>query len=59
MSTPGPLPPHPPDLLVDAVGESPELSRRNMRFAIALAVLVLVLFGGTFGVAFIYLHYLG
>lgn len=49
---------HPPDLLVDAVGESPELSRRNMRFAIALAILVLVLFGGTFGVAYLYLHFL-
>jgi len=41
---------HPPDLMHDAVGPSPELSRRNMRFALGLLCLFLVLFGGTFAV---------
>jgi hypothetical protein len=46
---------HPPDLMHDAVGPSPELARKNARFALALALLVLVLFGGTFAVALGYL----
>jgi hypothetical protein len=46
---------HPPDLMHDAVGESPELSRKNMRFALALVLLALVLFGGTFAVGLAYL----
>jgi hypothetical protein len=46
---------YPPDLMRDAVGPSPELSRRNVRFALALVVLALVLFGGTFGVSYLYL----
>ncbi len=55
MPDPRPLISHPPDLMHDAVGESPELSRTNMRWALALALLSLVLFGGTFGVGILYL----
>jgi len=40
----------PPDLMRDAVGPSPELDRRNLRLALGLVVLFLLLFGGTFAV---------
>ena len=39
-----------PDLMRDAVGPSPELDRRNLRLALGLVVLFLLLFGGTFAV---------
>ena len=35
----------------------PELARRNARLGWLLFVVFLVLFGGTWGVAFLYLHF--
>ncbi len=45
----------PSENLYDAIGPSPELNRRNARWAWGLTVLFLLLFGGTFGIAFVYL----
>ncbi len=47
--------PFPPDLMQDAIGPSPELTRRNMRLSAILCVIFLLLFGGTFGVGIAYL----
>jgi hypothetical protein len=50
------LPPsRPPDLMHAAVEPTPELGRKNMRWAWSLAGLFLLLFGGTFGVGLVYL----
>ena len=52
---PGPAAPSPPDLMQNAVGPTPELTRRNMRFSVILCLIFLVLFGGTFGIGIAYL----
>ena len=50
------LPPsRPPDLMTSAVEETPELARKNMRWAWSLFGLSLLLFGGTFAVGLVYL----
>jgi hypothetical protein len=46
---------HPPDLMHDAIGQSAELARRNLRLAALLVLVVVVVFAATFGVAFLYL----
>jgi hypothetical protein len=44
-----------PDLMHSAVEQTPELERKNMRWAWGLFGLFLLLFGGTFGVGLVYL----
>jgi hypothetical protein len=51
-----PLPePRPLETMHPAIGPDAALARRNMRFAWLLAGLFLLLFGGTFLVAYAYL----
>ena len=55
--TPGPPSTfHPPDLMHEAVGPSPELTKKNTNLTIALVILCLVLFAGTFAVGLLYRH---
>ncbi|HZT92254.1 MAG TPA: hypothetical protein VFA05_09460 [Gaiellaceae bacterium] len=54
MAEPLPEPP-PPRTFVDPVEAERELARRNVAWGLALFGLFLVLFAGTFGIAFIYL----
>jgi hypothetical protein len=46
---------YPPDTMHEAIEPDAALARRNMRSAWALVGLFLLLFGGTFGIAFVYL----
>jgi hypothetical protein len=48
-------PSHPPDMMRDAVGPTPELDRKNMRLGFAFVALFLLMFAGTFAIAYIYL----
>ncbi len=36
---------------------SPELARRNVRLGLLLFAVFWILFAGTFGIAFLYLHF--
>jgi hypothetical protein len=47
--------PRAPDALHEAVGPSPELNRKNARWAAALFLVFVVLFAGTFVVGLVYL----
>jgi hypothetical protein len=44
----------PPDVMSDAVEPTPEIARKNVRQAILLTVLFLILFGGTFAIGLLY-----
>ena len=44
-----------PEHMYAAIEPDAALARRNMRWAWSLAGLFLLLFGGTFGIAFVYL----
>jgi hypothetical protein len=51
-----PLPePEPPHTTIDPVEAERELARRNAAWGWGLFALFVVLFGGTFGIAFVYL----
>ena len=54
MSEPLPEPPEPEGMHAVADTDA-ELAQRNLQFGWALAALFVVLFAGTFGVAFVYL----
>ena len=45
----------PPDTMHEAIEPDEALARKNLRFAWLLAVLFLILFGGTFLVGYAYL----
>jgi hypothetical protein len=45
----------PPETMLEAIEPDEELARKNLRWGWSLVVMALVLFGGTFGVAFVYL----
>jgi hypothetical protein len=50
------MPSHPPDLMNEAVGPSPELNRRNMKLSLILTAIFVVLFGLTFAIGIAALH---
>ena len=53
-----PLPePRPPDTTQEAVSPDAELARKNNLWGWALFGLFLLLFGGTFGIALVYLAF--
>jgi hypothetical protein len=47
----------PPETMYEAIEPDAALSRKNVRWAWTLVGVFLLLFGGTFGVAFVYLWF--
>ena len=55
MTEPVVLEGRPPDTMHEAIEPDEALARKNVRWAWILVAIFILLFGGTFGIAFVYL----